>query len=212
MTALSDKASTAERSQLWIRTIIKRHVQKLRGNLERYYVLKTVQQSLLALDKITDLHQDIIYQHQFHNGKIISFPVYRIVDPITTTEGLLTTMPPSTFVETSSNTTPVVITIQTTTQATSPTMKEQSVTTSPAETTEVMTTMVSTTTQPDIDWEKVNELDEQEAEKNTGISTPILSSIVDTLMAIGSTIVYGVYQLCISSNNTITSNITSAIS
>ena len=131
---------------------------------------------------------------------------------MTTTEELLTTMPPSTFVETSSNTSPVVITTETTTQATSPTMKEQSVTTSPAETTEVMTTMVSTTTQPDIDWEKVNELDEQEAEKNTGISTPILSSIVDTLMAIGSTIVYGVYQLCISSNNTITSNITSAIS
>jgi len=39
MTALSKKASTAERSQLWIRTIIKRHVQTLRRNLERYYVL-----------------------------------------------------------------------------------------------------------------------------------------------------------------------------
>jgi len=31
MTALSKKASTAERSQLWIRTIIKRHVQTLRS-------------------------------------------------------------------------------------------------------------------------------------------------------------------------------------
>jgi len=61
MTVLSNKASTVERSQLWIITIIKRHVQTLRSNLERYYVLKTVQQSLFALDKITDLHQDIIY-------------------------------------------------------------------------------------------------------------------------------------------------------
>jgi len=47
MTAPSDKASTAERSQLWIRTIIKRHVQTLRSNLERYYVLRTVQQPFL---------------------------------------------------------------------------------------------------------------------------------------------------------------------
>jgi len=74
MTALSDKVSTAERSQLWIRTIIKRHVQILQSNLERYYALRTVQQALLALDKITDLHQDIIYQHQSRNGKITSFP------------------------------------------------------------------------------------------------------------------------------------------
>ena len=213
MTALSDKANAAERSQLWIGTIAKRHVQTLRSNLERYYVLRTVQQSLLALDKITDLHQDIIYQHQFRNGKIISFPKYRVVDPMTTTEELLTTMPSSTFAETTTSTTPAAFTMQTTKQViSSPIMKEQSVTTNSAETTEVMTTTVSTTTQPDIDWEKVNELDEQEAEKNTGISTPILSSIVDTLMAIGSTIVYGVYQLCTSFNNTITSNITSAIS
>jgi len=86
--------------------------------------------------------------------------------------------------------------------------------TSAEETTEVTTTTVSTNTQPDIYWEKVNELDEKEAEKNTGISIPIpvLSSIMDTLMAIGSTIIYGVYQLCTSFNNTINSNITSAIS
>jgi len=63
----------------------------LRSNLERYYVLKTIQQSLSTLDKITDLHQDVIYQHQFRNGKIISFPKFRIVDPTTTTEELLTT-------------------------------------------------------------------------------------------------------------------------
>ena len=69
MTALSDKASIAERSQLRIRTIIKRHVQTLRSNLEHYYVLRTAQQSFSALDNITDLHQDIIYQHQFLMGK-----------------------------------------------------------------------------------------------------------------------------------------------
>ena len=60
MTALSKKASTAERSQLWRRTIIKRHVQTLRSTLERYYVLRTIQQSLSTLDKITDLRRDII--------------------------------------------------------------------------------------------------------------------------------------------------------
>ena len=187
MTALSKKASTAERSQLWIRTIIKRHVQTLRSNLERYYRLKTSQQSLSTLDKITDLHQDIIYQHQFRNGKIISFPKFRTADPTTTTEELLIT-----------------------TQTISTTTKEQTVIASSAETTEVMTTTVTTTsTQPEIDWEKVNELDEQESERNTGIFTPILSSIVNTLMAIGSTIVYGVYQICISSNTAINSNVAS---
>jgi len=198
MTALSEKASAAERSQLWIRTITKRHVQTLRSNLERYYVLRTAEQSLLALDRINHLHQDTIYQYQFRNGKINSFPKYRIVDPITTTEELLTIMPSSTAAEITTSTTPAVITTQTTTQATSPIMKEQCVTTSSAETTEVMTTTISTIIQPVIDWEKVNQLDEQESEKNTGTSTPLLSSIVDTLMAIGSTIVYGVYQLCTS--------------
>jgi len=69
MTALSNKASAAERSQLWIRTIMKRHVQTLRSNLERYYVLTTIQQFLSTLDTITDLHRNIIYQHQFRIGK-----------------------------------------------------------------------------------------------------------------------------------------------
>ena len=179
MTTLSNKATAAERSQLWIRTIIKRHVQTLRSNLESYYVLKTIQQSLSTLDTITDLRQDIIYQHQFRNGKIISFPKFRIVDPITTTEEL------------------------TTTQAIPITTKEQTVTTSSVET----TTIVTTTTQPEIDWENINELDEEESERNTGIFTPIFSSIVNTLMAIGSTIVYGVYQVCTSSNSTIHSNV-----
>jgi len=91
-------------------------------------------------------------------------------------------------------------------------MKEHKVTTSSEEEIAVMTTTVSTTTQPDIDWERVNKLDEQEAEKNTGLSIPILSSMLDTLIAIGSNIVYGVHQLCVPCNTTITSNDTSVIS
>ena len=134
MTALSKKTNTAERNQLWIRTIIKRHVQTLRSNLERYYVLRTIQQSLSALDKITDLHQDIIYKHQFHNGKIIDFPKYRIVDPMTTTEELPTTIPSSTFAEITTSSTSAVISTQTTTPATLPTMLEQNVATSSEET------------------------------------------------------------------------------
>ena len=106
-----------------------------------------------------------------------------------------------------------MIPIQFTTQTTSPTMKEHKVTTSSEETTEVMTTTVSTTVPfNDIDWEQVNELDEQEVEKDTGFSIPILSSIIGALIAIGSTIVYDVYQLCIPSNTTMYSNITSVIS
>jgi len=131
---------------------------------------------------------------------------------MTTTEELLTIMPSSTFAEITTRSTPAVTSLQFTTQTTSTTIKEQTVATSSEETTEVMTTTISITTLPVIDWEKVNELDEQEAEKNTGFSLPILSNIVDTLIAIGPTIIYGVYQLCISSNNTITSNVTSVIS
>jgi len=185
MTALGSKASTAEKSQLWIRTIIKRHVQTLRSNLERCYVLKTIHQSLLALDNIIDLHHDIIYQHQFRKGKIVSFPKFRIVDPTITTEEL------------------------TTTPITSMSTKKQTVTTNLAETTEVTTTTISITTQPEIAWERVNELDEQDSERNTGIFIPILASIVNTLMAIGSTIVYGVYQICTSYNTTINRNVVS---
>jgi len=130
---------------------------------------------------------------------------------MTTTKELSTTMPSSTFADVTTSSTPAVITIQITTQTILTTTKQKTMDTSTEETTEVTTTTVSTTTQPDIDWEKVNELDEQEAEKNTGISTPIFSSIMDTLMAIGSTIVYGVYQLYIPSNTTINSNVTSVI-
>ena len=108
--------------------------------------------------------------------------------------------------------TPAVTPIQFTTQTTSTTTKEQNVTSSKDETTEDMTTMVSTTNQPDIDWEQVSELDEQEVEKDTGLSIPILSSVVGALIAIGSTIVYGVYQLCTPSNTTVYSNVTSVIS
>ena len=150
------------------------------------HVLKTIQQSLSTLDAITNLHQDIIYQHQFRNGKIISSPKFRIVDPTTTTEEL------------------------TTTQTSTTTTKEQAMTTNSAETTEVITTTISPTIHPGVDWEKVNELDEQESGKNTGIFTPILSSIANTLMTIGSSIVYGVYQICTSSNSTIHSNVVPA--
>jgi len=151
--------------------------------LERYYVLKNIQQSLPTLDTITDLHQDIINQHQFRNGKIISFPNFRIVATTTSTEESLTT------------------------QISSATTKESMVTTSSAATTEKITATVSTATLPEIDWEKVNELDEQESERSTEIFTPILTSIVNTLMAIDSTIVYGIYQICTSSNTTINSNV-----
>jgi len=88
-------------------------------------------------------------------------------------------------------------------------MKKENVATSSEATTEVITTTVSTTTQPDIDWEKVNELDAKDAEKNTGLSISILSCIVDTLITIGSTTVY---QLCISSNTTMNGNVISVIS
>jgi len=135
------------------------------------------------LDTITDLHQDTIYEHQFHNGKIISFPKFRIVDHTTTTEEL------------------------TTTQTTTTTTTEQPMTSSLSKTTEVTTTTISTTTQPDIDWEKVNELDEQESERSKGTFIHILSKIVNTLINIGSTIVYEVYQICTSSNSAIHNNV-----
>ena len=127
MMVLSDKASTAERKQASIRSIIKRHVHTLRSDLEHYYVTKIIQQSLSTLDTITELHQDVIYEHQFRNGKMISSPKFRIVDPTTTTEELTTT--------------------QTTTTITT----EQAMTTCLSKTTEITTT-ISTTTQPEIDW------------------------------------------------------------
>jgi len=124
---------------------------------------------------------------------------------MTTTEELLTTMPSSTFSDITTLSSLAVTSLQFATQTTL-------IATSSEETTEFMTTTVSTTTQPNIDWEQVNKLDEQEAEKTTRLSLPILSNIVDTWIAIGSTIVYGVYQLCIPSNTTVYSNVTSAIS
>ena len=76
-----------------------------------------------------------------------------------------------------------------------------------SKTTEITTTTISTTAQPEIDWEEVNELDEKESERETGIFTPILLNIVNTLMTVGLTIIYGVYQICISSNSTILNNV-----
>ena len=151
MTELSNKARTADRSQLWIRTIIKRHAQTLRNNLERYYVLRIVQQSLLALDEIIDLYQDVIYQHQFFNGKIISLPQYQILECMTVTEELSTTMPSKTSEDITTSSTPVVATTQLTTQVTLHiSTKEGMVDTSSEEQTNVTTALISTTVQPDI--------------------------------------------------------------
>jgi len=86
MTTLNNKASTAERNQSSIRSIIKRLVRTLLSDLERYYVLKIIQQSLSTLDTIIDRNQNIIYEHQFRNEKIICSPKLRIADPTTTTE------------------------------------------------------------------------------------------------------------------------------
>jgi len=86
MTTLNNKASTAERNQSSIRSIIKRLVRTLLSDLERYYVLKIIQQSLSTLDTIIDRNQNIIYEHQFRNEKIICSPKFRIADPTTTTE------------------------------------------------------------------------------------------------------------------------------
>ena len=87
------------------------------------------------MDTIIDLHQDIIYQHQFHNGKISSFPKYRIVDPMTTTDELLTTMSSTIISDITTNSTPAVTPIQITIQTISVITKEQNVTTSSEETT-----------------------------------------------------------------------------
>ena len=110
------------------------------------------------------------------------------------------------------NSTPAVTPNQFTTQTTAITTKAQQEDTRSEETTEVITTTVSTTTRPDINWEQVNGSEEPEAEKDTGLSPPIPSSILDTLIAINSTKFYEAYQLCIPSNTTITSNVTSVIS
>ena len=117
-----------------------------------------------------------------------SVPKFRIIDPTTTTERL------------------------TTTPITTTTTTEQVMTTSLSETAEIATTVISTTVQPDIDWEHVNELDEQETRENTGIGTPVLASIIGALIAVGSNIVYDIYQLCISSDTIVYSNITSVVS
>jgi len=115
--------------------------------------------------------------------KSISLPKYQIIDPMTTTEELLTTIPSNTFVDITTNSTPAVNTTQLITQVTLPiTIKEKIVTTSPEETTEVMTATVSVTVQPDIDWEQVNELYEQEVKKDTRLPIPALSSIVGLLV------------------------------
>ena len=50
----SNKARKAERSQLSLRSIIKRHARTLRNNLEHYDILKIIQQFLSTLDTLKD--------------------------------------------------------------------------------------------------------------------------------------------------------------
>ena len=109
---------------------------------------------------------------------------------MTTTEELLTTMPSTTSLDITTISTPAGTSLRFTTQTTSTTTKEQKVATSSEETMELMTTMVSTTTQPNIDWEQMHSMNRKL--KTIKDFIPILSSILDTLIAIGSTIVYGV--------------------
>jgi len=56
------------------------------------------------------------------------------------------------------------------------------------------------------------ELDEQEVQDNAGLSTPVFASIIGALIAVGSTIVYGIYRLCTPSNTTVYNNVTSVVS
>jgi len=65
MTRLSNKVRIADRSREWLRETIKRLTQILRRSLERYYVLRIINQSLSALNNLTELQEDVIYQHQW---------------------------------------------------------------------------------------------------------------------------------------------------
>jgi len=157
--------------------------------MECYYVLKTIQQYLSMLDALADLQQTIMYEHQFQNGKIVSFPKLRIVDPITTTEESTTT------------------TITTTMIPTTETVKN----TSTERTIKTTTTMISTTIRPEIDREQINVLDGQSIQNNTGIGTPVLDRIINVLFAVGSSIVYGIYQSCTFPDAVVNNNSTSVI-
>ena len=193
MTKLSKKKKTsnADRNQEAIRAIIKLCVHTLRSNMECYYVLKTIQQYLSMLDALADLQQTIMYEHQFQNGKIVSFPKLRIVDPITTTEESTTT----------------TITTTTTMIPTTETVKN----TSTERTIKTTTTMISTTIRPEIDREQINVLDGQSIQNNTGIGTPVLDRIINVLFAVGSSIVYGIYQSRTFPDAVVNNNSTSVI-
>ena len=62
-----------------------------------------------------------------------------------------------------------------------------------------MTTISPTPTQPEIEWESVNEVDELEVQERQESSTSEFAGTIDILLTIGSTTVYGIYQLCTSS-------------
>jgi len=91
-------------------------------------------------------------------------------------------------------------------------MTEQATTTSLSETTESATFMIPATVQPEIDWEHMNELDEQETRDNTELVTPVLARIIGALITVGSTIVYSIYQLCTLSDTMVYNNVTSVVS
>ena len=123
------------------------------------------------------------------------------MDPPFTTEAVSTIEVTTSGIPVETTTLPMTTMISSTT--------EEIINTSSEETTAEKST---TTTQPDIDWEHVNELDEQEVQENEGLSTPVFASIIGTLIVVGSTIVCGIYQLCTPSNTTVFSNVTSVIS
>ena len=157
--------------------------------MECYYVLKTIQQYLSMLDALADLQQTIVYEHQFQNGKIVSFPKLRIVDPFTTTEESTTTTSTTTMIPTTE------------------TVKN----TSTERTIKTTTTMISTTIRPEIDREQINVLDVQSIQNNTGIGTPVLDRIINVLFAVGSSIVYGIYQSRTFPDAVVNNNSTSVI-
>jgi len=82
----SEKRQQVYENQQRLRPTIQRHARLLRKDLEDYYILRVVQQSLHYISEIAKFQSDIIYQHQLFNGKIVSTPRYRIIDPPSTME------------------------------------------------------------------------------------------------------------------------------
>jgi len=136
-----------------------------------------IKQLLQSLSSIPNFQHDMIYQQHFFHGKIISIPNYRIVEAITTTEPLITTLASTDSAETY---------LLTSRQAE---VSSQSITTEMTshseESTPVQISTFSTTTPLLLDWEHVNELDEQENNMDSKLTVPIVASIVGALIAVG---------------------------